>query len=283
MFPKTTKIITIFILNLLLSASAFSQQKQESSQPKQDSTAAKPQEYVDISGFKGRIFEIKNADPYSIASIITPLGSGFKGTLIRPNRDPKLITVRDFPENIAVIEEAIKRLDVSPPLKVAEPPRYRDPNLELRMFLLIASNKEGASNQYPDEIKDVLKQVQSTLNYKNYYLMTPIVQRIFAPSGARGEGVTTVGAPLFDKNINARYSYSINQFLAEQPFAETKTLFLNGFDFSISGVMDEERYLLGSARIVNKLMIRDGEKVVLGTASLLDKALVLVLSVKVVP
>jgi len=282
MFPRITKIITIFILNLLLSASAFSQQKQESNQQKQDGSAKSP-EYVDISGFKGRIFEIKNADPYSIAAIIAPLGSGFKGAMIRPNPDPKLITVRDFPENIAVIEEAIKRLDVPPPPKATQPAPQRDPNIELRMFLLIASNKEGASNQYPDEIKDVLKQVQSTLNYKNYYLLTPIVQRIFAPSGARGEGVATVGAPLFDKNINAGYSYSINQFVPERPFAETKTLFLNAFDFQISGLTNEDRNLLGSARIGNKLMIRDGEKVVLGTASLLDKALVLVLSVKVIP
>jgi hypothetical protein len=274
MFHRTIKIITMFLLLLLLSTSVLSQQKQE---------PAKSPEYVDIPTFKGRIFEIKQGDPYSIASIIGPLGSGFKGAIIKPSRDPNLITVRDFPENIAVIEEAIKRLDVPPPPKPPQPPGDRDPNLEMRMFLLIASNIEGATNQYPDELKDVLKQLQNTLNYKNYYLLTPVVQRIYAPSGARGTGVTTVGTPLFEKQIRAVYEYSIRQFLTERPFAETKTFLLNDFEFSIYGASDAERDFIGKAKIGNKLMIRDGEKVVLGTASLMDKALVLVLSVKVIP
>jgi hypothetical protein len=274
MFHKTAKIIATFLLILLLNISALSQQKQE---------PAKSPEYVDIPTFKGRIFEIKHGDPHSIASIIEPLGSGFKGAVIKPSREPKLITVRDFPENIAVIEEAIKRLDVPAPPKPPQPPGDRPPNLEMRMFLLIASNIEGATNQYPDELKDVLKQLQSTLNYKNYYLLTPVVQRIFAPAGARGEGVTTVGTPLFEKQIRAVYWYNIKQFRPEYPFAETKTFFLNDFDFSIAGASDNERDVFGKAKINNQLMIRDGEKVVLGTASLLDKALVLVLSVKVIP
>ncbi|MCI0337777.1 MAG: hypothetical protein L0226_09380 [Acidobacteria bacterium] len=276
MLARSFKVISIFAFIFLFSASAFSQQKQETPPPRSP-------DYVDISGFKGRIFEIKNGDPYAIASIIGPLGSGFKGAKIQPSRDPKLITVRDFPENIAVIEEAIKRLDVTPPPRASQPPPEREPNLELRMFLLIASNKEGGSNQYPDELKDVLKQLQGTLNYKNYYLLTPIVQRIWAPSGARGEGVTTVGEPLYEKVINAKYSYVITQFRLQPPFAETKTLLLQNFDFNISGVLGDDTLLFGSARISNQLMIRDGEKVVMGTASMRDKALVVVLSIKVVP
>jgi Bacterial type II/III secretion system short domain len=283
MFHRTAKIITIFLLLLLLSTSVLSQQKQESNQQKQET--AKSPDYVDFSGFKGKIFEIKHGDPRRIASIITPLGSGFKGAMIQASRDPNFITVRDFPENIAVIEEAIKRLDVAPPPPPPLPPpsNNRPPNLEMRMFLLIASNIEGAANQYPDELKDVLKQLQSTINYKNYYLLTPVVQRIFATAGAYGSGVTTVGAPLFEKQMRAVYDYNIRQFRPEGPFAETKTFFLNDFEFSISGASDAERDFFGKAKIKNQLMIRDGEKVVLGTASLMDKALVLVLSVKVVP
>jgi hypothetical protein len=283
MFHRTAKIITIFLLLLLLSISVLSQQKQESNQQKQET--AKSPDYVDFSGFKGKIFEIKHGDPRNIASIIRPLGSGFKGAIIQANQNPNFITVRDFPENIAVIEEAIKRLDVTPP-PPPSPPRPssdRPPNIEMRMFLLIASNIEGATNQYPDELKDVLKQLQSTLNYKNYYLLTPVVQRIYAPSGAQGQGVTTVGPPLFEKQMRAVYDYNIRQFRPEGPFAETKTFFLNDFEFSISGASHDEQGVFGKAKIKNQLMIRDGEKVVLGTASLFDKALVLVLSVKVVP
>jgi hypothetical protein len=276
MFHRTAKIVTTFLLLLLLSTSVLSQQKQET---------AKSPDYVDFSGFKGEIFEIKHGDPQDIASIIRPLGSGFKGAIIQASRNPKYITVRDFPENIAVIKEAIKRLDVTPPPPPPPPPpsNNRPPNLEMRLFLLIASNKEGASNQYPDELKDVLKQLQSTLSYKNYYLLTPIVQRVYAPAGARGEGVTTVGEPLFLKNVNAKYTYTIQRFRTEPPHIEKGNFLLDQFEFKIAGVTAEEHYLFGAAGISNQLMIRDGEKVVLGTASLLDKALILVLSVRVVP
>ncbi len=277
---RVIKIVTVFALMVSIKAFAFGQQKQEPNQQKAETARTKEPEYVDISGFKGQIFEIKHADPYNLVSIISLLGSGFKGARIQASREPKLISVRDFPENIAVIAEAIKRLDVPLPAKAQ---KDRAPNLEMRMYLLIASNKEGASNQYPDELKDVLKQLQGTLNYKNYYLLTPIVQRIWAPSGSRGEGVTTVGDPLFERVVNARYSYAIRQFSREEPFAETKTLLVDNFDFTISGVTSPDTDLLGSARISNQLMIKDGEKVVLGTASLRDKALIVVLSVRVVP
>jgi hypothetical protein len=276
MFHRTAKIATTFLLLLLLSTSVLCQQGQD---------PAKSTEYVETSGFKGKIFEVKHGDPRRIASIIGPLGSGVKGAIIKPSHDPNLITVRDFPENIAVIEEAIKRLDVKPPPPPPPPPpsNNRPPNLEMRLFLLIASNKEGASNQYPDELKDVLKQLQGTLNYKNYYLLTPIVQRVYAPAGARGEGVTTVGEPLFIKNVNAKYTYTIQRFRTEPPHIEKGNFLLDSFEFKIGGATVEDHALFGNAGISNQLMIRDGEKVVLGTASLLDKALILVLSVKVVP
>jgi len=271
MFHRYTKITATFFLILLLSIAALGQQKQE---------AAKSPEYVELGGFKGKIFEIKNGDPNSIATIINPLGSGFKGARIIPSRNPNLITVRDFPENIATIEEAIKRLDVTPPQKPPQPTAERQPNLEMRLFLLIASNKEGASNQYPDELKDVLKQLQSTLNYKNYYLLTPIVQRVYAPAGARGDGVVTVGAPLYPRDINARYEYSIRRFWTQAD--DMKNFLLDDFQFKIYGYRPDD-VLFGNAGISNQVTLRDGEKVVLGTASLLDKSLVLVLSVKIVP
>jgi hypothetical protein len=271
MFRGNTKIIATFFLFLLVSTAALGQQKQE---------PAKSPEYVELGGFKGKIFEIKNGDPNSIASIINPLGSGFKGAIIKPSRDPNLITVRDFPENIAAIEEAIKRLDVTPPAKPPQPAFERPPNLEMRLFLLIASNKEGASNQYPDELKDVLKQLQTTLNYKNYYLLTPIVQRVYAPAGAHGEGVTTVGFPLYPRDTYAKYEYSIRRF--ESQAENRKNFLLDNFQFKIYGYRPDD-VLFGNAVISNQVTLRDGEKVVMGTASLLDKSLVLVISVKVVP
>ena len=90
MFNRVIKIVALFALIISFNVFAYSQQKQEPA-------PAKSPDYVDFSGFKGKIFEIKYADHLNLASIISPLGSGFKGATIRPSRDPKLITVRDFP------------------------------------------------------------------------------------------------------------------------------------------------------------------------------------------
>ncbi|MDQ3755176.1 MAG: hypothetical protein M3371_10650, partial [Acidobacteriota bacterium] len=90
--------------------------------------------FVTHTSFKNRIFEVKHRDPASLIPVINLLTSGHKGSSVSANSTFKTITVRDFPENIASIEDALKRLDTP------EAPR---PDIELRMHVLLASNAEG--------------------------------------------------------------------------------------------------------------------------------------------
>ena len=143
MFTKTIKLIAIIACAILLSPSAFAQQNQP--QNKQDD----PQ-WVEHTGFKGMIFDIKNRDPRELVQILKPLGSGFKGAVLQPDSDYKTITVRDFPENIATIGEAIKRLDVPLPPK---PPHPTFPDIELFAYVLIASNGESAGAEPPRDLR----------------------------------------------------------------------------------------------------------------------------------
>src|SRR5262245_11477723 len=103
--------------------------------------------YVTEKSFKNKVFEVKYRDPNSLASVLTRLTSGFKGAGITPNAEFKTLTVRDFPENIATIEEALKRLDT---------PGTPHPNIELHMHVLLASNAAGRGSDVPAELKDVL-------------------------------------------------------------------------------------------------------------------------------
>src|ERR687883_1570727 len=125
-------------------------------------------QYVENTGFKNRIFEVKNRDPESLLSVIKLLTSGFKGAQASADRNFKTITVRDFPENIAAIEDALKRLDT---------PEAAHPEIELHIHVLIAGNTELGASEVPAELKDVVGQLRSTLNFKNYYLLTSIIQR----------------------------------------------------------------------------------------------------------
>src|SRR5919106_4281558 len=108
----------IFIALLLVATAAFGQDKK----------AAEP--LNTIRDFRNKIFEIHNRDPRQIADAIRLLGSGVGNAGINVNTDLKTLTVRDFPENIATMEEAIKRLDQPAPAT---------PDIELKISVLIGS------------------------------------------------------------------------------------------------------------------------------------------------
>lgn len=271
MLTNTIKLIAIIAFTLLLPPATFAQQSQNQTQTKQSESS-----WVDFSGFKGKIFEIKNRDPRELAQILSPLGSGFKGAIMQPNFEHKTLTVRDFPENLAAIEEAIKRLDTPLPAKPSKP---ISPNIEVTAFVLIASNSEPPSGAMPAQLKDVIAQLQNTFNYKSYQLLTPIVQRTKLEGGGVGSKGT---ATLPDKSLSADYRFNILRMYPEKNYDENPVILLDSLSFYLDGTTLQDQQQIGKAEIQTKLNVRDGEKVVVGTASLKDKALILVLTTKVI-
>jgi len=269
MLTNTIKLIAIIACALLPLSTAFAQQNQP--QTKQTES-----QFVDFSGFKGKIFDIKNRDPRELVYILQPLGSGFKGAIMQPNSEYKTITVRDFPENIATIEEAIKRLDVPLPPKPTQPPRPTFPDIEVYAHILIASNGEGDSNQSLPALADVIKQLQSTLNYKNYQLLTSIEQRTRYDNGSIDASGT---ADFPDKSLTGEYQLQIKNVSPENRQADSSQIYLGDLRFTMRTIVD--RRPIGNTGINTKLSVRDGEKVVVGTASLGDKAVILVLTTRI--
>ena len=220
-------------------------------------------------GFKNKVFEIKHRDARSLANVLSNLGSGFVGATMSANSEFKTVTVRDFPENIATIEEAIKRLDT---------PLAPRPNIELHMHVLVASNSAGVSSEPPAELKDVLTQLRGTFNYKNYELATSIVQRLTeTPRGLNSKGVAEFAGP--SASMTLPYEYSINNVtLAPNPAGATAVQ-IGEFVFVTTSTATDRTQL---SRIETALNLRDGEKVVVGTATLRDRALIVVLSAKLI-
>src|SRR5713226_888903 len=263
----STKLKTL-ALSLLLATFSTAAVGQTQSQP------APTDKYVTNSGFKNRVFEVHNRMPDDLVPVIRLLTSGFKGAELAASNEFRTITVRDFPENIAAIEEAIKRLDT---------PEVTRPDIELRMHVLLASNKEGASNQYPADLKDVVTELQKTLSFKEYTLLTSIVQRTRESRGTRssyvdGRGSAEVGWP--DSSVPggtvkriSNYQYYANS-VALTPSSGAAEIQLGEFTFSLSVPGTE-------ARIHSDVRMRDGEKVVVGTAGFSDKALILVMTARV--
>src|SRR3954462_6733337 len=125
MFMTIKHISAAMALVLVSTAAAFAQQ------PASNTTPAPQDNYVTERNFKSKVFDVKYRDPGSLANVIGRLMSGFKGAAISSSSEFRTITVRDFPENLVTIEEAIKRLDT---------PASARPDIELHIHALIASN-----------------------------------------------------------------------------------------------------------------------------------------------
>lgn len=226
-------------------------------------------QYVENTGFKNRIFEVKHRDPNNLVAVIKLLTSGFKGAQASADRSFNTITVRDFPENIAAIEDALRRLDTP------EAPR---PELELHLHVLLAGNTEGGGNPVPAALRDVIGQLQTTLSYKNYALLTSIIQRAkeqpYNAGFLHGEGIASIMLPGATTLRDFKYDFSANSLALNTSPTGVTTMQVGGLSFMLNGGDN------GVAMIRSDVGVREGEQVVVGTAGLKDKALILVLTAK---
>jgi hypothetical protein len=256
---KTMKYVSATIaIALFLSLTAFAQTS--------GNTQPAPDNYVTEKNFKSKVFDVKFRDPGSLASVVSRLGSGFKGAAISSSSEFRTITVRDFPENLVTIEEAIKRLDTPAPAR---------PNIELHMHALIASNTTSGGAAPPAELRDVLEQLRGTLNYKNYELASTVVQRLTdTPRGLTGSGTAelTSGNPSAPISLMS-YDWFIGGVALVQDSSGSFNVQLGEFAFNTVAGQDK-------AKVQTALSMKDGEKVVVGTSTMRNRALVVVLTVK---
>src|SRR4030095_10578512 len=129
MFKLMKNVLTAIVLLLIVNSASPAQTASPSAQSNPEDS------FVTEKSFKSNVFEAKYRDANSLAKVLRQLGSGFKGASISANSEFKTLTVRDFPENLATMEEALKRLDTPAP-----PPA----NIELHMHVLLASNSASA-------------------------------------------------------------------------------------------------------------------------------------------
>jgi len=240
------KRLTTLITILLFTTAAFAQQK-----------------------FQTKMIEVHNRSPHDIYVAVRTLGSGAQGADLNFNNETQTITVRDFPENIAAIEEAIARLD-----KPAPPA----PAVEMKISLLIGSKAPLPGPTVPDDLAPVVKQLQSTLRYSHYGLMAANIHRTRAGEGIEGSGVaepTLVGmGPVF-------YNYRLRNIRVE---ADGSSVGVEKFEFSMRVPVKLEKGMqYQNVGFNTPVSIRENEKVVIGTTTMGDRAVIVVLIANVSP
>lgn len=226
---------------------------------------------------KSRLFLVQHRSPTQLRGLLVPLTSGAAGSEVEfADRDGfRALSVRDFPENLAAIEEALKRLDV------AEPARKQ---VEFHIHVLFASKQEGQGAAVPEELQDVLASLKATLNYRSYTPVASFVQR--AADGAdfiEGNGqaemaVRTPKGETFMAPIDLQWS--INRLGLVESSGATAIAFpkfqLYAWEHAGNG------HGAQLAGVETNLTMKDGEKVVVGTSMIRDKAMIVVLTAKIV-
>ena len=246
----------IFIALLLMATAAFAQDKQ-----------AEP-EYNSVREFRNKVFEVHNRDAREVAQSIRLLGSGFKGADLSVNEELKTITVRDFPENIAAIEEAIKRLDRAAPAT---------PDIEFKISVLIGSKTALNAASIPDDLEPVVKQLQSTLRYSHYGLMTANVQRTKAGMMLRGSGVAepTLLGMTPNQERPVFYDYNMTHITTTDTGVDIERF---AFSMRVPIAIKSGEISYQNVGFETPVSLRDKEKVVIGTTTMGDKALIVVVT-----
>lgn len=234
--------------------------------------AERPQ--VTTRDYRNRVFEVKHRDPHSLAQTIRLLGSGFPGAELTVNDNLRTITVRDFPENLASIEEALKRLDQ---------PVAGAPDLEFHVYVLIGSSAPMNARSLPDELVPVVKQLEATLRYSSYGLLTTSVHRTRAGNGIESSGVAEaklLGMSTPDTKPII-YAYTLRRISVPQG-STREAVDVENFKFSMKIPINAGNGIqYHDVGFETPVTIREGEKVVVGTTTMGERALVVVVTATV--
>jgi type II/III secretion system protein len=255
------KRLIIAIALLLAAVPSFAQEAKD-----------KEPEYNTTREFRTRVFQVQNRSAEDIASAVRLLGSGFKGSGLSINRELRTITIRDFPENVATVEEAIKRLDV---------PAAATTDALMRIWIVIGSKSPIANAQpLPEDLEPVIKELRSTLSYPHYALMAATVNRVARGVGVENSGIaeaTALGLTAHEEKPVV-YSYRMLQ-PSIRTSVDRQALTTENFRFSMRYPIDTGKGIqYQDVGFEAPVSVRDKEKVVLGTTTMGEKALIVVVT-----
>ncbi|HJV49089.1 MAG TPA: hypothetical protein VJ505_14815 [Holophagaceae bacterium] len=233
-----------------------------------------------LKTMKSKVFEVKHRSPLWLSNSVRALQSGVRGTFLNwtDNDGLKLISVRDFPENLAAIEEAVKRLDVPSAIQKAM-------DVDLTLQVLVASKHPVPEGGLPEELQPIIKSLKGALAYRGYTLAASFVQRWDLSSGRMAQGKGQVegstlglGAVQNPSRLLLEWEASPSPNL-DQRMSGMPPLQISKFQF----VAIEEQSAGPShnlAKIETSVNLKEGEKVVVGTTVVKDRGLIVVLSAR---
>jgi hypothetical protein len=228
---------------------------------------------------KAKVFEVKFKNALYLRGSLRVLGSGVRGSQLDATKGEGLniITVRDFPENIAVIEEAIKRLDV-PGVQA------QDVDVELRVQVLFASKQATSETNVPEELQGVIKSLKGSLGYRSYTMAASFVQRSdtqgHSLEGAGRIDGSRLGLGSAKEPSELRLNWNVFSGLEwVKSAAGNDSIQIKKFRFSLYGENSTGK-VEPLASMDTGVNLKEGEHVVIGTTMVKDHGLIVVLSAR---
>jgi hypothetical protein len=278
-------MFVVFIVFLVSSVrgdvSIDAKEQQPQQQPPAETTPQRP-----ASPFKAMVFDVKHKDPQALADALQPLMSGQPHTSMVPNRQMKTITVRDYPENISAIGEALRRLDVPDPPPTFKP-RPPPSSIEFQLHLIAASPSAGEKTSFPASLEPVVNQLKSTLRFASYRYLTTFSNRVNEGGTIDAQGVISPPFPIAAfAQLKSGYYYQVKNPQLSLDAAGKEIIVTNSFLFKID--VPVETGISGAAaqfrevRLTTQLTLREGETAVVGTANAgsSDEAIIVVVSAR---
>jgi len=275
---KINKILLLLFITCFYPATAWFAIAQTAAEQKSvEKVIQEPQK------FKVKLFEIKHRHPESLRLALYALGSGTAGSELSANNQLRTLTVRDFPENIAAIEEALKRLDV---------PEQSPTPLEFQIHLISASMAGSEPKvQVTKNLEPVITQLKSSLRFTNYRYISSNLSRANDGANVESSGVTGSLFPpsasfVTNQGQPSFYNYKIRAIKLRQDSLGKETVQVDGFEFSVNvpvswNPVNPAQTQYRHIGINTPLTLREGEMAVVGTANISgsDEAIIVVVSV----
>jgi hypothetical protein len=206
---------------------------------------------VEQKDWETKIFPIKYVEPGELQTAL----SLFRSEIKYSGGSLRVLSVRAPKEIMPAIEDAIKRLDVPAPRNDAE----------LVIYVLVASDQVDSSSTIPPALNSVVNQLKGVLSYKGYRLVDTLMTRAtssFSPASLDGS------LPISD-TLKPNYHFA-SYFQFANLDSKTPVLKLSRMSFQMGGV----------AGISGDVEVPQGQQVVVGKATMGERALILVMTSK---
>jgi hypothetical protein len=256
------RFLSIALLGSLMPLSGFGAQGQrQTADPEVErlriQAEERQREEEEQKSWETRIFSVRYVE---LGQLMNAL-SMFRAKM-QSSPDLHVLSVRAPKEIMPAIEDAIKRLDVPHPHKEAE----------LIIYVIIASDQPEPQSTIPSNLNPVINQLRGVLSYKGYKLLDTLIARSSNTSYMMNP-TTLSGTIALSESLRPSYTFR-SGFQIENTDGKAPVLRLNGMQFNLRGGG------VNPADIAGTVDIPQGQQVVVGKATLADKALILVMSAK---